>query len=283
VTGPVTPIITMEYVTVGDPENAVDPANGGLFGSVDHAFEMGKYLVTNEQYCAFLNAADPAGANPNGVYLSNMGSDADNGGITFTAGGAAGAKYSVKAGMGSKPVVYVDYYSSGRFANWLGNGGMKGSNTDTGVYTITGTTAISNTRTGNTGAGTRVFLPTENEWYKAAYYQGSGNTYTIYPWGNTAPDGNGQVGGQQVANYWGYTGGPSKVTDVTAYPSGKSHYQTFDQAGNAWEWIETIYSGSNRVLRGGGWGTNATSLPSSLRYNFDPTARGSNFGFRVGR
>jgi formylglycine-generating enzyme required for sulfatase activity len=265
-----------------DPGNAVDPASGGLYGVVDHSFQMGKYLVTYDQYCAFLNAVDPSGANPNNVYFAGFMTDDPCGGINYTAVATAGAKYTIKPGIGSKPVIGVDFSSSGRFVNWLGNGGMKGSNTDTGVYTITAQTSINNARTGNTGNGTRVFLPTENEWYKAAYYQGVGNTNTAYPWGATVPDANGLVGGNLVANL-NYAGCAGTVTDVTSFPNGKSYYQTFDQAGNASEMLETIHTDPNRVVRGGRWNNTSGFIKSSTKDGNGLTTHSIYIGFRVCR
>jgi formylglycine-generating enzyme required for sulfatase activity len=50
----------MDWVTVGDAGNAADrrimndQTTG--YGGVDYTYLMGKYEVTNAQYCAFLNA-----------------------------------------------------------------------------------------------------------------------------------------------------------------------------------------------------------------------------------
>src|SRR5262249_5472270 len=52
-----------------------------------------------------------------------------------------------------------------RFCNWLNNGGLSTSDTESGCYTF----ADPDTP-GPRNPGAKVFLPTENEWYKAAYY-----------------------------------------------------------------------------------------------------------------
>jgi formylglycine-generating enzyme required for sulfatase activity len=70
--------------------------------------------------------------------------------------------------MGDKPVNYVSWYDAARFTNWLHNGQGAGS-TETGAYTLSGNTGII---TKNVGA--TVWLPSEDEWCKAAYYQPSG-------------------------------------------------------------------------------------------------------------
>ena len=63
--------ITIDMVTVGNPGNGTDtsgrPDTAGL-GRVDYSYQIGTYSVTIGQYTAFLNAADPNGTNPNGIY-----------------------------------------------------------------------------------------------------------------------------------------------------------------------------------------------------------------------
>jgi formylglycine-generating enzyme required for sulfatase activity len=134
---------------------------------VAYAYKIGKYEVTNAQYTAFLNAVDPSGANASGIYNSSMGSNARSG-ISFNVAAANGSKYTIKSNMGDKPVNYVSWYDAARFTNWLHNGQGAGS-TETGACTLSGNTGII---TKNVGA--TVWLPSEDEWYKAAYYQPSG-------------------------------------------------------------------------------------------------------------
>jgi hypothetical protein len=69
-------------------------------------------------------------------------------------------------------VDFVSFWNALRFANWLHNGQPRGlqdeTTTEDGAYTLTPTGIVNNTITRNPGAV--VFLPSENEWYKAAYY-----------------------------------------------------------------------------------------------------------------
>ena len=60
----------MEYVRVGNPNNAADPTTS--YGAVDHSYWIGKYEVTNAQYAEFLNAKGQS--NANGIYNSGMAS-----------------------------------------------------------------------------------------------------------------------------------------------------------------------------------------------------------------
>ena len=104
------------------------------FGAVSHPYNIGAYDVTNAQYAEFLNEVDPSGANGLALYNSGMTTDA-SGGITFTSGNINGTKYNVKASRDSQPVIYVNWYSAVRFANWLNNGQGSGD-TETGAYTL---------------------------------------------------------------------------------------------------------------------------------------------------
>ena len=41
---------SLQFVTVGNPGNAADPATGSLYGAVPYTYQMGKYDVTAGQY-----------------------------------------------------------------------------------------------------------------------------------------------------------------------------------------------------------------------------------------
>ena len=282
--------VTIDYVSVGNAGNVADTTNDPVgYGAVAYAYQIGKYEVTNAQYGAFLNAVDPGGANANGVYNSSMGTNA-RGGITYTASAASGAKYTIRTSMGDKAVNFVSWYDAARFTNWLGNGQGSGS-TETGSYTLNGNTGII---TKNVGA--TVYLPSEDEWYKAAYYDptpgaGGGDNYWTYatqsdtiPTMGSANFSTGDISnpGANVANYnnganWNDLDG--NVTTVGS-AAANNYFGTFDQAGNVREWNDAVISGSSRGLRGGAWGDSGF-LRSSNRYNNVPTSEYGFFGFRV--
>ena len=279
----------MDYVSVGNPGNTADTADGDIYftegvqryGSVDHAYNIGKYEVTNTQYAQFLNAVDPSGANANGIYNTNMGSN-NRGGITYTSGSASGSKYTTRTNMGEKPVNYVSWYDAARFTNWMATG-----NTETGSYTLNGNTGLI---TKNVGA--TVYIPSEEEWYKAAYSNPANASYSLYPTqSNTIPtvatvDVLGDISnpGANVANYYNGAdwGTPVQNGNVTTVGSAgaASFYGTFDQGGNVWEWNDAVI-GSSRGMRGGSWGNFDSFLASSSRYYDGPSVEVDYMGFRV--
>ena len=265
------------------------------YGGVGYDYRIGTTEVTNAQYAEFLNAK--AASDPLGLYNTNMGSDA-RGGITQS--GVSGSfTYATKTNMGNKPVNYVSWYDSIRFANWLNNGQGTGD-TETGAYTLLGGTPTpSNGLSITRNAGATWFLTSENEWYKAAYYQpaaqgGDADNYWLYPTAsNSAPTiatansvGDISNPGANVANYnfgadWNSQDG--NVTTVgSAGPLSESFYGTSDQGGNVWEWNEALISGSFRGLRGGSFGDSTrTSCSPRSGATADPTGESVNIGFRV--
>ena len=275
------------------PGNAADTASNcysANCGSVTYTFVISKYDTTNEQYAAFLNAVDPNGSNALGLYNTNMATDQNNGGISFVSGNPSGSKYMVKTaggyggdGFANKPVVYVSFFSALRFANWLNNGRGSGS-TETGAYTLLGGTPTpTNGLTVTRNAGATIFLPSENEWYKAAYYNPATSRYFAYPAGTSAPTVCAAPGVTPNAANCGNA--VEKLTNVGGYTGSASPYGSFDQGGNVLQWNEEgdepTSIARRRGIRGGSWNYKASALAaSSLNYGA-PSYEGPDAGFRV--
>ncbi len=295
--------VTIDWVTVGDPGNAggtlVYSGTAMTFGAVAQSFRIMKYEWTNSQYTEFLNAVDPQGTNPNSIWNSSMGSD-PRGGISFNSGNANGSKYAVSSNMADKPVNFVSWFDAARVANWLHNGSQIYGSTDssasapqnTGAYTLG--TATSGTAPAQ-NVGSMFYVPTEDQWYKAAYYKGGGTNAGYWEYATqvtgTAPTavtanatGIGSAGSTgNFANYLfaaDWNGQNGNVTTVGTN-GGQSAYGTFDQTGNLYEWNDlTGAANSLRGLRGGGWQTTASNVSSAIRYQF--SASGELFSFAGG-
>jgi formylglycine-generating enzyme required for sulfatase activity len=276
--------ITIPTVPVGNPGNANDPSTGDLFGGVADNYRIGTTEVTNDQYVEFLNAV--AAIDTYSLYATNM-NDSTHGGIMRIGTGTIPDPYvyTTKTDMGNKPVTYVSWGDAARFANWLHNGQPTGlqdaSTTEDGAYVLNGATNDVALNAVSRNPGAVWFIPSEHEWYKAAYHKNDG---TDNYWGystvsDTAPTAEPPPGGTNSANYFG--SGVDTVTNVGAYFDSPSPYGTFDQGGNVWEWHETLIDGSFRGLRGGSWGVHSGSLPASNWIGTDPTYESEHVGFRV--
>ena len=290
--------VTIATVPVGNAGNAGELSGSGaggygpdrICGSVGYNYNIGKYEVTAGQYTDFLNAKATV-SDPYGLYSTGMSNTSYGSGITQT--WASGSyTYSVASAFVNRPVNFVSYWDSCRFANWLGNGQGAGS-TETGAYTLNGYNGMDG-RTIQRNANWKWAVTSEDEWYKAAYYKGGGTTsgYWDYPTSsNTAPGQDMTDASGNNANYWTGSGAypidSGKYTTVAGeFQNSDSPYGTFDQGGNVWEWNEAIvYQDVNygyRGLRGGAfYSVNYDYLQASGR-NYDyPTDEYYLIGFRV--
>jgi formylglycine-generating enzyme required for sulfatase activity len=263
---------SFELVSVGSLGNAPDDTG---YGSVDHAYRIGKLEVTNGQYTELLNSV--GATDPNGLYSTSMG-PSGWGGITRS--GVEGSyTYATDAYWADRPVNYVSYYDSLRFVNWLENGQPVGSQdattTEDGSYTFTGVTSA-----GGRNAHARHYLPSEDEWYKAAYFDPVAALYREYPTGSDFfPDCEEPVGGSNSANC-GFAVGT--LTRAGAYAATSSPFGTLDQGGNVFEWNEARLGG-DRGMRGGSWLDPASSdyLAASHRGSGNPAVGTVSMGFRI--
>jgi formylglycine-generating enzyme required for sulfatase activity len=282
---PASAVVNIDWVTVGNAGNAADPATGSLYGAVAYAYNIARNETTIAQYAEFLNAV--AKTDSYGLYNANMTTSHING---ISQSGSSGSfTYSVNPGSENKPISYVSWLDAARFCNWLHNGQQTGAGAaltaETGAYTLNGATGGIITR----NVGATVWIPSENEWYKAAYYDpnkggtGVGGYWAQATQSNTLT-GN-TIGMPDSANYYdedwvGYPG--PALTDVGAYgQNSQSAYGTNDQAGNLYEWNDAVIASTLQVRRGGAWSESAFFLPSSFRDGDSPHTETSYIGFRL--
>jgi formylglycine-generating enzyme required for sulfatase activity len=189
------------------------------------------------------------------------------------------------------PVEHVTWYDAVEFCNKLSTAVGK-----TAAYTITGRTPstgypiISATVALVSGAnGYR--LPTEMEWMWAAMGATGANNGYLKGYAGSSE-------GSAVTNigdYAWYYGNVGSKTHQVGYKTA-NELGLKDMSGNVFEWCwdwygtyptgeQTDYkgvnSGSSRVVRGGSWGSSASSCALSVRFDGSPDVRGDNLGFRV--
>ncbi|MHC4091184.1 MAG: SUMF1/EgtB/PvdO family nonheme iron enzyme [Planctomycetota bacterium] len=294
--------VVIETVTVGNPGNAGELSGEGaggqgpdrICGAVDYVYNIGKFEVTAEQYTEFLNAV--AATDTYGLYNPDMWTHSRGCKIERT-GSSGSYSYSVAVDWADRPVNYVPWGDAARFANWLHNGQPTGAQdlttTEDGSYYLDG---ASNSNV-ELAAVVREpdatwVIPSEDEWYKAAYHKNDGVTgnYWDYPMGSSAVPDNGDPGGDtgNSANFYdasGYRiGSPYWRTEVGYFGLSGSPYGTFDQGGNVWEWNEAdiFGDGSYRGVRGGSFLDTYVGYLHAAGRNYDPPSlEYSIFGFRV--
>jgi formylglycine-generating enzyme len=298
-------LTSLETVTVGNPGNAgelsgTDAGGSGpdrICGRVDYTYRIGKYEVTAGQYTVFLNAV--AQTDTYGLYNTGMWSGAYPCGIERT--GLSGSyTYNVPAEWANRPVSWVSWGDAARFANWLRNGQPTGpqdpSTTEDGSYALNGAITDADLVLVARKPNAAWVIPSEDEWYKAAYHKDDGATghYFDYPTssdnlpsnvlGDPTDPGNNVTYFDFYGHFNGdYTiGSPYFRTEAGDHENSRSPYGTFDQGGNVWEWNESVFAGSTRGLRGGSFAGYDGYLYAGVRSaKYGPTVEGYDFGFRV--
>ena len=252
----------ISFVQISQTNNATDPASGNRYGAVPYEYRAGIYEITQ-----------------------NMITKASNSGLAnVTAGGWSN----------NQPAATISWYEAAAFVNFLNTNSGK-----TAAYNLTFSAGWSMTPQNPTNAwtmgGTNLyrnknayyFLPSENEWYKAAYYNPAGSNYFLYPTASSsAPSSVASGTNPNTAVF--YASGPSAYppAEVTI-AGGRSSYGTMGQGGNVREWIETSISGlnisttENRPTLGGFYGDVVGVLSSTNRASFAHTTENPNIGFRV--
>lgn len=241
-------------------------------GAVAYTYQIGMYETTNEEYAIFLNSV-AARSDPYGLYDARMA-------ISRVRQGDGTYRYTPSDPEAPrKPVVYVNLFSAMRFCNWLHNGAELEGDTETGAYRLLGNLP-EDTNKIKRSAGARYFIPTEDEWYKAAFYSKDRESYSLY-----ATKKDVALRNEINFNFDPFDGNTGALLE-TGLLNTPSWFGTFDQSGNAEEWTESIYQRSpdgSRYTRGGSFsdysGENATINRSVSSAGFDFVRPESKFSF----
>jgi len=248
--------VLIDLVPVGNPGNTgqwsgLTHGPQRFVGSVPYNYQIGKYEVTAGQYTEFLNAV--AKTDTYELYSMCMDYSVSPWGCNIVRTGQPGVySYTVAPNWANRPVGNVSWGDAARFVNWLHNGqptGVQGSSTtEDGSYCLNGATSFDALMAITRRPTATWVIPTEDEWYKAAYHKNDGATgnYWIYP---TASNSNPDHKGSALllpnsATFWQgeYTiGQPYWRTEAGAHENSLSPYGTFDQGGNILEWNESSY------------------------------------------
>lgn len=303
--GPALPVndemIRIEKVAVKNAGNIPEPAT--LFGSVSYEFDIGKYMVTIDQYCTFLNSV--AKKDTYKLYNERMTSDLNVAGIERK-GSDGSYSYSVMDNDGSsanRPISYVSFFDAARFANWMSNGQPIGDQdertTEAGAYplygVIDGVVPSKSAVNPNTGSPPEYYIPLESEWYKAGFFDpdlsnGAGGYWTYATQSNSQP-GNKVGPDSNSCNYIAdslysvtqsvqYVASENYLSDVGAFTKSPSYYKTFDQNGNLGEWNNADgFPSSSMGTRGNFW---ASGLAGLRAFAYVSASQESNdLGFRI--
>lgn len=258
---------TIDFVTIS---GATNPPSG--YGIVANDYRMGIYEITNDQWNKFKAELAPVTVTGDPTYAYNS------------------APYFTGTNV---PTNFASWYEAAQFVNWL--------NTSTGhqaAYKFTGTQgqsdyALATWSAAEADNGTNLYrhkdafyyLPTEDEWVKAGYWNGTTlQTYAAKP-GDVLHQGDGVSG-----TGWNYydSGWATDPVGPWAVGSGSEELNgTFDMMGNVWEWMESPFSdtgygtGSDRGMRGGSYNIDVYTLASAYRDISYPYSEYDNIGFRV--
>jgi formylglycine-generating enzyme len=294
--------IIYETVPVRDAGNTgiLSGAGAGIYGygpnrvcgAVDYEYRIGTYEVTAGQYTVFLNAI--ARQDRYGAYISAMGDPKWGCGITRSGGGTTESPYTyaVATAYIDRPVTHVSFSNAARFANWMHHDQPTGvedlTTTEDGAYFVNGARTLEPMMAITRKAGAAWAIPTEDEWFKAAYYNAATQTYYQFP--TRSNDEPGSVLADPAGNNANYEAdytrypidAPYYTTVVGEFQNSLSPYGTYDQGGNVSEWNEAIVTTTTRGIRGGTFYDNdSVYLRGVYRESNEPTSAYEFYGFRL--
>ena len=259
---------TIDFVVIGNAGNADDAGAGGSpseftpFGGVSYGYRMGTFEIAQD-------AITKAAAS----------------GVLNLGGGAWSATQSA---------ANMTWFQAAAFVNWLNTstGHVAAYQLDIGLTTLTLWDGL--TQAWQAGGenlyrhrDAYYFLPSEDEWYKAAYHKNDGVTANYWDFAtgsNVVPTAVISGTGAETAVYFGNGAVSPAAVNMSG---GLSAYGTMGQNGNVSEWTESAFDETNdsssegRAFRGGHWGSAELPLRASFQNSFSPEFSNDGIGFRV--
>ena len=287
--------VVPEMVPVGDPGNAPDPATG--LGAVQEPYQTSKYVITRLQWATFLSAVHVIKGNladQRGLYredlFEEMGLEAQEKqnnssqprlcsltGLVHQASLEQGEvkieerkvtlffphEWGTPKGRyyASLPMTGLSINNCKRYINWLHHGSpfLEDLSETSLAVTETGAYDFTHGKNGELMEGARYFLPSLDQWYKAAYYKGGSTTagYWSYPtqgdqlprqtpgfelWNKDAPKTGANYA--EIGSGWAHlkfyyvqeiTNQPL-ITPVGTFQNSPGVYGTYDMGGNVRQW-----------------------------------------------
>ena len=250
------------FVRIGDAGNAADTTGApNPAGAVDYVYRIGKFEIP-EHAIRRANAITAGSDNPLDITIDERGPN--------------------------KPATRVSWFEAAWFVNFLNE--AKGF---TPAYKFDEQGAFQLWEAGDAGFNpdnqfrnrhARYFLPSVDEWYKAAFYDPLTDQYFDFPNGSDEPP-MAVVSGTDPNTAVYNQAGPADVMQA----GGESPFGTVAQAGNVWEWEETAFDrlndssteshgvrGSSHVFTASGF-----TLSSSFRGPTQASSSIGDIGFRV--
>jgi hypothetical protein len=236
-----------EWATITHPGNR--PTNdaetafpGGRYGAVGHEYRIATTEVTVGQWFEFVQAYEPYYVYPGAGTIA---------GIEFTGMSirVAFGVIEIRPGHSTERPTSMGWEYAARYCNWLHNNkapeqwAFESGVYDTSTFTFNDDGSANHQRTRSPGA--RYWIPTFDEWVKAAYYDPDrygdgmegywhyGNGSDTRPIGGLAPD----EGGEQNA---GDIGDFRFPFDVGSFVPVRSPWGLVDVSGGVKEWTESI-------------------------------------------
>jgi formylglycine-generating enzyme required for sulfatase activity len=297
----------IDFVTIGDPGNPAWPGNGTPNdhvvgrGSVDYAYRIGRYEVTTSQFVDFFNAAFDR---PQSDWLPNLIPPTHWGAVSTTPHTPGGLRWTVPAGNEMLPVGNIDWRMAAMYCNWLCNDKSTARSAFmNGAYDATtfGTSPTGFTDQITHNPGARYYIPTWDEWLKAAHWSPTNPNHDgwyLYPNAGDNPLVYGPPGvlvnglPTQANGAWEsieFPGHDPFSIPLGAYPTVQSPWGLFDCAGATAEWTEEVVYVNGlfpayRVSEGSPWASPGATGLADLVNDFGddfPNASTADLGFRI--